>query len=306
VSESPQATAPAWTLSPSSGSGIPSMIAGAFFFSLMSALVKIGGARFPTMELVFIRSVVVLLISGSTLLIRREGFRGVEPRLLTLRGLLGFVALSSFYYGVVHLPLAEATVIQYTNPIWTALIAAVVLGEGVRRRQLGLALLSLGGVVLIARPDLLLGGGGGLPPGAVAIALTGSVFSAAAYVVVRRLRREPTMRIVLHFAIWSTVLSLPTVLLGGWVRPAGIEWLLLLGIGISTHLGQVFLTRGLAREPAGKAMSIAYLQVVFALVWGILLFTEVPDLWAIGGGVVILGSTAAVARTPRMARHEQR
>ena len=123
--------------------GFRYMVAGAFFFSLMSALVKLGGDRFPTMELVLARSLVVLALS--TWALRRRGipFRGNERRILVLRGVLGFVALSCFYYGVIHLPLAEATVIQYTNPVWTALIAAVVLSEWIGAGQVGLALLSL-------------------------------------------------------------------------------------------------------------------------------------------------------------------
>ncbi len=278
--------------------GLRFMAAGAFFFSLMSALVKVGGERFPTMELVLARSVVVLALSSAALWRSGTGFVGRERGLLVLRGLLGFTALSGFYYGVVHLPLAEATVIQYTNPVWTALIAAAVLGEWIGGAQVALALASLAGVVMVARPAALLGvASGGLDSGAAAVALGGSIFSAGAYVTVRRLRAEATMVIVFYFALLSTLMAAPFLAFGA-VMPRGWDWALLTAIGVTTHLGQVFLTRGLKLEAAGRAMTAGYLQIVFAAVWGALLFGDVPDVWSFAGAVVIVASTLVLARLP--------
>lgn len=284
------------------GAGIPVglryMAAGAFFFSVMSALVKVAGARYPTMQLVWVRSLVVLIIAWGTLRARGRSIHGNERGLLILRGLLGFGGLSCFYYGVIHLPLAEATVIQYTNPVWTALIAAVVLGEWVGWTQVGLALLALGGVVIVARPSAIFGGVDALDPHAVMIACAGAVFSAAAYVTVRRLRGEATMVIVFWFALIGSTLPLPIALGGDWLVPAGwSEWLLLAGVGVSTHLGQLYLTLGLQHEAAGRAMTVGYLQIIFALGWGVLLFGALPDMISVLGGVLIVGSIVGVART---------
>jgi drug/metabolite transporter (DMT)-like permease len=274
------------------------MVAGAFFFSAMSALVKIAGARFPTMEVVFARSVVVLVLSALALLRSGTSFTGSERGLLVLRGLFGFAGLTCFYYGLVHLPLAEATVIQYTNPVWTALIAALVLKEWIGRRQMALALLSLVGVAIVARPGPLASGAVAvLDPVAVAVALAGAVFSAAANVTVRRLKNEPAMVVVFYFALFSTVLSLPWLWMEA-VLPRGTDWLLLAAIGVTTHLGQVFLTWGLQREAAGRAMSVGYLQIVFAACWGALLFGDLPDGWVLLGAALIVGSTVILARLP--------
>jgi drug/metabolite transporter (DMT)-like permease len=275
------------------------MAAGAFFFSLMSVLVKAAGARFPTIELVFARSVVVLALSAAALTYAGTSLAGKERGLLALRGLLGYGGLTCFYYALVHLPLAEATVIQYTNPVLTTLIAAVVLKEWIGGRQLALVLASLLGVVLVARPASLLPGAvHALDPLAVGVALAGALFSAAAYVTVRRLRGEDAMVVVFYFALFSAVLSLPAVVLGGVVRPVGLDWLLLLAIGVSTHLGQVFITWGLQREAAGRAMSVGYLQIVFAAAWGALVFGDLPDIWVVNGALLIVGSTLALARLP--------
>jgi drug/metabolite transporter (DMT)-like permease len=279
------------------------MAAGAFFFAAMAALVKVAGARFPTMELVFARSVVVLVLTVAAVRFRGGSLAGRERRLLLLRGVLGFTALSCFYFSVIHLPLAEATVIQYTNPIWTAILAAVLLSEATGRLEILLAVASLGGVLLVAQPAAIFGGGEPLPAGAVGVALAGALFSAGAYVTVRRLRAEPAMTVVFHFALVSVVLSLPAALTGGWVLPVGLEWWLLIGVGLTTHLGQVFLTWGLQREPAGRATMIGYLQIVFAVGWGWFLFRDLPNgpSWT-GAAIVLLATGILVRRAPPAVR----
>lgn len=283
--------------------GLRYMAAGAFFFSAMAALVKVAGARFPTMELVFFRSVVVLCITTLTVRLRGGSLIGRERRLLVLRGVLGFAALSCFYYSVIHLPLAEATVIQFTNPIWTAVLASLLLAEATGRREMALALLSLVGVVLVAQPAFLFGAGRPLPGPAVAVALCGALFSAGAYVTVRRLRTEAAMTVVFHFALVSVLMAIPGLLLEPWVTPAGWDWLLLLGVGVTTHMGQVFLTWGLQREPAGRATMVGYLQILFAGAWGWALFAQLPNVFSILGAALILGATALVVREgSRLAR----
>lgn len=272
------------------------MAAGAFSFALMSLLVKVAGQRLPTMEVVLARSVVILGLTAGWLALKRIPVMGRERRLLLLRGGLGFVALSSFYYGVIHLPLADATVIQYTNPVWTALLAAAFLAERVGRREAALSLASLAGVVIMTRPTFLFGGDApGLPPLAVGVALAGAVFSAAAYTTVRRLRGEDPMVIVFWFALVSTVGAVPFVW-RNFVVPTPTELLVLLGVGLATQAGQVFLTLGLREERAGRAMAVAYLQIVFAALWGVVVFAEIPDRWTVLGAGIIVVCTWLVGR----------
>jgi drug/metabolite transporter (DMT)-like permease len=140
-----------------------------------------------------------------------------------LRGFLGFAALSCFYFAVVRLPLADAMVIHFTNPVFTALIAAVILGEHIGLRESSLVLASLAGVAIVARPEWLAGQGSGLDPVAVGVGLAGALLAAGAYVAVRRLRGEPPMLVVFYFAFVSTLLSLPMVALNP-VRPSRFAW----------------------------------------------------------------------------------
>jgi drug/metabolite transporter (DMT)-like permease len=279
-------------------SGAASMVLSAFFFSVMSLMVKLAGTRIPSQEVVFVRAVVSLAMAY--LLVRRAkpGNWGNRKGLLVLRGMMGFAALSCFFYGIIHLPLADATVIQYTNPVWTAWLGWWLLGEALTAGEAALSLAGLAGVLLIARPTVIFGGMGvaGLDPFAIAVALAGSLFSASAYVSVRRLARtEHPLIIVFYFTLVTVPASLPGAIASEVVPRAG-EWLLLVGVGVTALLGQVFLTRGLEREPAGRATAIGYVQIVFAALWGALFFRELPDVLTLVGAALVLVAVVALAR----------
>lgn len=279
--------------------GLRYMAASAFFFSLMYLLVKVAGRRLPSQEVVLARAVITAALSYAALRGAGVAALGTKRKLLLLRGVLGFVALSCTYYAAVHLPLAEATVIQYTNPIFTALGAAWLLRERMGGREAACVVGSLVGVVLVAQPSLLFGSGARLDPFAAAVALVGALLSASAYVVVRKIgEAEHPLVIVYYLALVSAVGSLPVLATSAvWPRPW--EWLLLLGVGLTTQAAQVYMTRGLQLERAGRATSIGYLQIVLAALWGIVFFGEIPDRWSVAGASLIIGSTLALSRSER-------
>jgi drug/metabolite transporter (DMT)-like permease len=199
---------------------------------------------------------------------------------------------------VVHIPLADATVIHYTNPVYTALLAAWFLRERLHPRTMICVVASLVGVLLIARPSFMLGGMAvqTIEPKYYAAALAAAVLSAGAYVVVRKLGgSEDPLVVVFYFPLVTVPLVLPLVVMD-WVWPTPVEWLLLIGVGVTTQVAQVFLTRGLVLEPAGKAMSVAYIQIIFAAIWGALFFAELPDGWSLAGALVVITSTLTLAR----------
>lgn len=279
--------------------GLRYMAAGALAFSVMSLLVKVAGQRLPSQQVVMVRAVVTLVLSVWAVRLAGVPPWGTRRKLLLLRGVVGFAALSAFYYSVVHLPLADATVIQYTNPVYAALFAVPFLGERLRRREVLSVLASLVGVVVVMRPTFLFGAGPTLDAMTVGIGLAGAVCSAAAYVTVRTLgATEHPAVIVLYFALVSTLASVPTAL-SGLVWPTRTEWLVLLGVGVTTQVGQVCITHGLRLERAGRATATGYLQIVFAALWGILFFGERIDLGTWLGGSLIVLSTLALARRGR-------
>lgn len=268
------------------------MVAGAFFFSIMSLLVKVVGQRLPSQEIVLARSFVMAVLCA--LMLRREGvpMRGGRRDLLILRALFGFGSLSCFYYGVVHLPLADATVIQYTNTIFTSVFAVFALGERLRRREVLCLLLAIAGVILVARPSFLFADAARLPLVPLLVALAGACFSGAAYVTVRKLEGEHPLVVILYFSVVGVLGAIPNVARTG-VAPTALEWLLLLGVGVTTLGGQVFITKGLHLERAGRASAAGLVQVLFAAILGALFFAEYPDLLALAGAALIVGSILA-------------
>lgn len=265
--------------------------AGAFSFSFMAAFAKLAGERIPTQEIILARALITTALTLMAL--RRAGISplGTERGLLVLRGLLGYGALSCFLWAVVRLPLADTTVIHFTNPVFTAFLAAVFLGEALRRREVALAFLALVGVVTVSRPGFLFGEVARLDPLAVTAALAGAILSAGAYVTARRLTRtNDPLVIVLAFALVALLGSLPATI-PVFVMPRGVEWLYLLGVGVATQGGQLFVTKALQVERAGKVMAVGYLQIVFAALWGFLVFSELPDQWTALGALMIIAST---------------
>lgn len=275
--------------------GLTYMAVSSFFFSVMGLLVKIAGERLPSQEIVFFRSLLVLIFAW--IMIKRAGISpwGNNKKWLVVRGFTGFAALSCFYYGVTHLPLADATLIMYTNPVFTAILAAIFLKESLTRMDIFGVLCSLAGVVLISEPSFIFGGDSRLDVLSVIVALGGSIFAAISYVIVRQLRQtEDALVVVFYFPLIATPASIPTALPGALV-PTWTEIWVLLGIGVVTHIAQVLMTKGLHLEKAGRATAVSYLQVVFAFIWGMLFFEEYPTASSIAGALLIVGSTIGVA-----------
>ncbi|MEB3354583.1 MAG: DMT family transporter [Cyanobacteriota bacterium] len=263
------------------------MVASALSFSLMGVCVKQVGGRIPAAEVVLARAIVSVGLSWW--LLRRAGVPpwGQRRGLLVWRGVIGTAALLCVYAALAALPLASATVLQYLYPPFTALLAWLMLGERIGKRVLAAMALGWAGVLLVAQPgsDLALA----WQP--VLIAVAGALFTALAYVSVRSLgQSEHPLVIVFYFPLVALPLSLPLVALDPVLpTPGEVAWLI--GVGVFTQLGQVYLTRSLTALPAARATAISYVQVVFAGGWGWLLFGETIDGATIAGAALVLAAT---------------
>ncbi len=244
----------------------------AFAFSVMSVSVKLVSRDLPTSHTVLARGVITLLISFIALLRKPVWSWGKDKPRLLLRGVAGFVSLNCFYFSLRHLPLADATVIQYASPVFTALLAAVVLRERVGLASAVFIGTSFVGMVLVAQPSFLFSTAAAASPRVLAISLLGAVVSSISYVTIHRLRStdDPDL-IVFYFPLVAVPLSVPPVLADA-TMPTFIDVLLLLAVGVSTQVAQLYQTKALHNEPAGRAAAVSYLQVGFAYVWGMLVF----------------------------------
>lgn len=268
------------------------MVLSAFAFSWMTVFVKLSGRRLPWQEIVFARAFVTLGLSY--LSVRAAGVVpvfGKHKKLLVVRGIFGFFGLSSVYYAVTHLPLAEATVLQYMYPPLTVLLASVALGEPVDKSVVASMAISLVGLLLVAQPAVLFGQAA-VPLDALGLlaACLGAFFSACAYVTVRTLGQgEHPLVIVLYFPLIALPGSLLTMAPDA-LMPEGIEWLWLVLLGIATQVGQVAVTRGLSSDAAGRMAAYSYVQVPFAGLWGIWLFSEKPSALSLAGACLIIAA----------------
>ncbi len=273
------------------------MLLGAFFFSVMSAFAKLAGARIPTAEIVFSRAVVTIVLSALSLRGVGHARLGTNRLLLIARGVYGLIALTCLFYSVTHLPLADATVLQFTAPILTALFAVVLLREPMGRGGVVGSIVAFAGVLLVARPSFVFGHAQALDPFAVVVALVGTAFSALAYVTLRKLGASEDPRVVVfYFSLVALPGSLLMLAFGEAVMPRGAEWLMLLGVGVFAQLGQLQLTQGLRLETAGRASSANYVQVLFAYAFGLAIFGEQPSALGLAGAALVVAGTILVAR----------
>src|SRR5688572_8318972 len=169
---------------PRSSPGIIAMALSAVAFSIMAALVKLAGSGIPNQELVALRSLASILPILALFWWRGVPLRPVRPGWLLLRGLLGYIAISCWFLSLNRLALPDAVMIQYTSPVFTALMAPVVLREPSRPRDRWALLVALAGVAIVLRP------GAGVTSTGALIGLAGAVSSAGAYMTVRALRHS--------------------------------------------------------------------------------------------------------------------
>lgn len=280
-------------------SGLVYMVGAAFFFSLMTLFIKVAGQDLPSQEIVLVRSVVTLIYSYLAVRWAGVSLWGHRRGTLLLRGTFGFGAMICFYFALTKLPLADTTAIFFSNPVLTALFAAFFLDEELGTGEITGALLSFAGILLIAQPSFLFGASSGtLNLAYVGVTVLGAIFAAAGYTVVRNLRstEHPTV-VVFYLPLVATVGSIPSMGIVDMRWPTPFEWLVLIaGVSLTGQIALILLTEGLNRARAGRAMPMTYLQIVFATLWGLLFFNEIPDLLTILGALLVAAGILVVAR----------
>ncbi|ORX43074.1 hypothetical protein DM01DRAFT_1350092 [Hesseltinella vesiculosa] len=280
--------------------GLLIMTLSALGFSVMSLLVSITGKSFPSFEIVFARSIVqaVLGLAGCAWLkINPLGNPKIRPW-LAFRGLAGAVGLALFFYSLTHLPLADAT-----GPVFTAILASIVLHEPFTLFDMGCACVSFVGIIFVSKPNFIFGGQDGSNASgwdrlfAILCALIGAVMSAFAYVTVRRIGKGAHFMVhVVYFGIISTFISaLGLFLWQDYVPPSDKnDYVGLVLVGVAAFIGQCLLNKGLQLAPAGKATLCRNVDVVFAFLFGILILGEYPDAYSITGATLIAGATTTL------------
>ncbi|KAG2002526.1 integral to membrane protein [Coprinopsis cinerea AmutBmut pab1-1] len=253
------------------------------------------------------------------------GPKGVRI-LLAFRGFTGFFGLFGIYYSLQYLSLSDATVLTFLSPMCTAVTGALLLGETLTKRQALAGVVSLLGVVLIARPASLFGGSSnsalevpgddsagtpislpadddGVTPAqrllAVGVALLGVLGATGAYTTIRAIgKRAHPLHVLTSFSSQCVIVAAIGMIVKheSFVIPARLAWLAMLAmIGVFGFLAQVLLTMGLQRETASRGSMAVYTQIVFATIFERVFFNIKPSLLSAIGTSLIIGSAMYVA-----------
>jgi len=265
--------------------GIIYIILSGLCFVIVNFFVKILGAgehqniidniqHYPAHELVLARSIVSFVMSLAIIKYRKIPVFGINKKWLFIRGLAGTIALTLFFYTFQHMPMAIATIIQYLAPIFTVILALIILKEKVKTIQWLFILLSFSGVGLIAFDKFIGDPSVHFSFFHIGIGMISAVFSGLAYTSVIKLKHtDAPITIVLYFPMIA--IPLMTVFcFWSFTFPQGIEWVLLLVLGIFTQFAQIFLTKALHLGSAASITPFQYLGAIYMFLIGYFVFDE--------------------------------
>jgi len=273
------------------------MLVAGFLFGCMGVFVKLGAAYFSNIELVFYRSLIGLLIMYAILRQRGGTMVTTQWKGHLWRGVSGSIALLLFFYCITVLPLATAVTLNYTSPLFLTILMVFVVKEHFHAPLTIAIALGFAGMVLLLHPTFERNQ---LIPGL--LGLISGLFAGIAMLNVRELGRsgEPEWRIVFYFSLIATITSGVAMLLDH-IHALTLQNIpLLLALGSSATLAQLALTRAYSTGKTLVASSLSYSAVVFATLFGILLWGEILTLssWA-GMALIIASGIASLKLAPR-------
>lgn len=261
---------------------------GTLFVALQAAGIKLLDGSLGWEQIVFLRSL-ILAAFLAPIVILRKSIATSRPLLHASRGVVGIAAMSCMVYALLEAPLADVTAISFSRALFVVILAIVILRETVGWRRWSAVVIGFIGVVLMLRP-----GEDGVSV-ALLFAVGGAFLGAWVVMILKALSTtESAETIVFWFGISGVVLmAVPAGL--NWQWPTAWEWLLLFALSAAGSLAQYFLVRGWALGEASALAPVAYAQLVWATILGVVLFSELPDEWTIGGASIIVFSTLYIA-----------
>jgi len=271
----------------------------------MSALVKLAGNRgIHVFEIMFWRQFasIPILLGWMAVTSNFALLKTARPGRHFARGLYGTLGMVLNFGGVLLLPLAEATVMNFTAPIWAVILAMVLLKETIGVWRWSALALGFAGILVIAQP-----GGGHIPPVGAAVALGGAFMVALISIQIADLNRtDKPVTIVFWFASFTTPLMALTLPFTYTAHDPG-EWLLLLGIGLFGAAGQLLLTAALRFGAVASVIVMDYSSLFWATLYGWLLFETLPPASTWAGAPLIVAAGIIIAwREHRLARPTNR
>lgn len=286
-------------------SGVKYMLFASFLFAIMGAFAKLASEHMSSLEVVFFRNIFGVIFIGYALYRTPMVQKGGRPFLLFFRGLMGFLALLTYFYNIAHIPLGDAVTFSKTAPIFTAIFAWLFLNEKLTLEAWLAILVGFCGILLITQPA-----GIGFSKYDI-LGIFSGVGAALAYTSIRELKNYyDTRMIVLSFTLVGTVgpialfilskyfyMSELDFMLGEFVVPSGVVWIYVIGLGSLGTLSQYYMTKAYGETKAGIVGAVSYTNIVFAILVGVMLGDGLPSAVTACGIALIIGAGIMVAKS---------
>lgn len=266
--------------------GILFILSAAFFFSLMTVFVRLSG-DVPTMQKAFFRNIVAAFLAAFILM--RSGEKFYIPRTslmdMFLRCSIGTMGILCNFWAVDHMRIADANILNKLSPFFAILMSIFILKERPNRVEWLSVLLAFIGAAFVAKP------GAGIASFPALVAILGGFTAGTAYTYVRKLGLSGVKGpvIVFSFSVFSTLILLPNILLN--YHPMSVkQFVFLVLAGCSAAIAQLSVTAAYQNAPARDISVFDYSQVVYAAMFGFLLWGEIPDALSFLGYAIIIGT----------------
>lgn len=266
--------------------------------SITGGLVRELAGQIPTMELVFFRNLVALIILGPWML--RQGFVRPHPGNLPLYGfrvLFAYTAMLMLFYALAEMPIADVYALQYTIPIFTILLAVVILKQQADAQSWAACLVGFAGALIVMRPGII------EITLASICAIASAFMSAGSNTTIKLLSRTESPGVI---TVYTNLLMMPLAfvpMLFVWVTPSWQQAPWVLGIGVAGSMGGYCFTRAVAAADARVVQPFQFSRMIFATAIGYLMFAEFPDIWTwIGSAVIFAASYVLILRESKRKR----
>lgn len=283
--------------------GLPASVRGALWmcaattaFALMITVVRHLTDGLHPLQVVFFRTAFGLLAMLPWLLRQGVGvMRTAHLRLHLLRALIGIFAMVGWFTTLSLMPLAEATALSFTAPIFTSLLAVLVLGEVMRLRRWTATVIGFLGALIIVRPGLA-----AIDPAALLAVATAAIWATSTVLIKIMARTESAGAITTYMVLLTTPMTLIAALFV-WQTPTWEQLGFAALLGAAGSTGHICMTRALAAADATLVAPLDYLRLPIVALIAFLAFGEVPNVWVwIGGGVIAASSIYIAQREARL------
>jgi len=274
------------------------MLFGALAFALMSTLIHGLSTTCDWQVIAIARTFLALTFAAGLATASGASLVFFRPRVIWIRSIAGSLALMTGFYSFTRLPVADVLTLTNMFPIWVAVLSWPILGVKPRRPTWLAVLAGVGGVVLIQQGNRLsipTGEGDGLLRGNTwLVAALSSVCSAVALLGLNRLHRVDARAVVAHFSFVSLLFSIGSFFVFPATKPlqfSGPTVLMLLGVGITGTIGQIFLTKAFAAGDPSRVSVVGLSQVGFGALLEMIFFDRsFHGLTLLGMGLIVVPS----------------